>query len=289
MLVHGDNLTQKENSQAKYTDAQSKQYLSEIREEYEKWKAANEELKGPIALETKEDLALLRQRVDLFANYKDFIDQQKYAEQFDSRSNLHSSVLEEFMYYLFRDLVFQYSELALLGKAHTFKDIFFNAPNYKEMVLNPHIKIEKKDHDFAIGVTINAKVSCAGVANEEHHTFQIPAIAIECKTYLDKTMLEGSSTAAEQLKHRNPNALYIVVAEWLKLTEQVNLRKFKVDQIYVLRKQKNTDREYRYLPGYQKHPVYIDVVEHLFNTVRNHLIIDWESGVNFGLQKGYLL
>jgi len=289
MLVHGDNLTQKENSQTKYTDAQSKQYLSEIREEYEKWKAANEELKGPVSLETKEDIALLQQRVDLFANYKDFIDQQKYAEQFDSRSNLHSSVLEEFMYYLFRDLVFQYSELALLGKAHTFKDIFFNAPNYKEMVSNPHIKIEKKDHDFAIGVTINAKVSCAGVANEEHHTFQIPAIAIECKTYLDKTMLEGSSTAAEQLKHRNPNALYIVVAEWLKLTEQVNLRKFKVDQIYVLRKQKNTDREYRYLPGYQKNPVYIDVVEHLFNTVKNHLIIDWESGVNFGLQKGYLL
>jgi hypothetical protein len=41
-------------------------------------------------------------------------------------------------------------------------------------------------------------------------------------------MLEGSSTAAEQLKHRNPNAIYIVVAEWLKLTEQVNLKKFKV-------------------------------------------------------------
>lgn len=289
MLVHGDNLTQKQNSQTKYTDAKSKEFLAEIRVEYEKWKSANEVLKGPITLDTKDDLATLQKRVDLFTGYKDFIDQQKYAEQFDSRSNLHSSVLEEFMYYLFRDLVFQYSELALLGKAHTFKDIFFNAPNYKEMVSSPHVKIEKKDHDFAIGVTINAKMSCAGIANEEHHTFQIPAIAIECKTYLDKTMLEGSSTAAEQLKHRNPNALYIVVAEWLKLTEQVNLRKFKVDQIYVLRKQKNTDREYRYLPTYQKNPVYIDVVEHLFNTVKTHLIIDWESGVNFGLQKGYLL
>ena len=289
MLVHGDNLTQKENSQNKYTDPQSKQFLAEIRAEYEKWKAANEALKGPVSLETDSDLAILQQRIDLFSSYKDFIDQQNYAEQFDSRSNLHSSVLEEFMYYLFKDLVFEYSELALLGKAHTFKDIFFNAPNYKEMISKPHVKFEKKDHDFAIGVTINAKMSCAGVANEEHHTFQIPAIAIECKTYLDKTMLEGSSTAAEQLKHRNPNALYYVVAEWLKLTEQVNLRKFKVDQIYVLRKQKNTDREYRYIPSYQKNPVYIDVVQHLFNSVRNHLTIDWESGVNFGLQKGYLL
>ena len=52
---------------------------------------------------------------------------------------------------------------------------------------------------------------------------------------------------------------------------------------------KNTDREYRYLPGYQKNPVYIDVVQHLFNTVRTHLTTNWESGVNFGLIKGYLL
>jgi hypothetical protein len=289
MLVHGDNLTQKENGQNKYTDVESQQFLAEIRVEYRKWVVANEALKGPVVLATEDDLATLQQRVDLFADYKDFIDQQKYAEKFDSRSNLHSSVLEEFMYYLFRDLVIEFSEFALIGKAHTFKDIFFNAPNYKEMISNPHVKFEKKDHDFAIGVTINTKMSCAGIANEEHHTFQIPAVAIECKTYLDKTMLEGSSTAAEQLKHRNPNAMYILVAEWLKLTEQVNLRKFKVDQIYVLRKQKNTDREYRYLPGYQKNPVYIDVVQHLFNTVRTHLTTDWESGVNFGLQKGFLL
>jgi hypothetical protein len=289
MLVHGENLLQKENSRDKYTDAQSKQYLTEIRKEYEAWKLANEKLKGPVVLKSEADIKVLDQRISLFAGYKDFIDQQKYAEQFDSRSNLHSSVLEEFMYYLFRDLVLEFSQYAMIGKAHTFKDMFFQAPNYKAMISSPHVKLEKKDHDFAIGVTINAKMSTAGNAQEENHGFQVPAIAIECKTYLDKTMLEGSSTAAEQLKHRNPNALYIVVAEWLKLTEQVNLRKYKVDQIYILRKQKNTDREYRYDAGYKKNPVYLDVVEHLFNTVRTHLTIDWESGVNFGLQKGFLL
>ena|GEM_PF-5609832 len=76
-------------------------------------------------------------------------------------------------------------------------------------------------------------------------------------------MLEGSSTAAEQLKFQNPNALYLVVSEWLKLTGNVNLRKFKVDQIYVFRKQKNTDREFRFLPDYKKNPIHHDVVEHL--------------------------
>ena len=51
-------------------------------------------------------------------------------------------------------------------------------------------------------------------------------------------MLQDASTAGEQLKQKNPNAMYIVLAEWLKLTDSINLKKFKIDQIYVLRKQK---------------------------------------------------
>ena len=71
---------------------------------------ANEKLKGPSKTATAQDTETLRQRVALFTTYKDFIDQQKYAEKFDSRSNLHSSVLEEFIYYLFRDLVGEFTE-----------------------------------------------------------------------------------------------------------------------------------------------------------------------------------
>lgn len=289
MFVHGDNLSQKESHKEKYTDNEAKQFLAEIRLEYQKWRSANDALKGPFSTIQKNDVDIIAQRVALFSDYKEFIDQQKYAEKFDSRSNLHSSVLEEFIFFIFRDLVYEFSNAAVLGKAHTFKDIFFNSSSYKEMVLKPNAKIEKKDHDFVIGVNIVTKMNCEGSTDIEEHNWQIPAVAIECKTYLDKTMLEGSSTAAEQLKHRNPNAIYIVVAEWLKLTEQVNLRKFKVDQIYVLRKQKNIDREYRYAATYNKNPVFSDVVQHLFDTVRQHLTSDWEGGISYGLQKGYLL
>jgi hypothetical protein len=289
MFVHGDNISQKETHKDKYTDKEAKQFLAEIRLEYQKWRAANDALKGPFSFIEKNDAHVIAQRVALFSDYKEFIDQQKYAEKFDSRSNLHSSVLEEFIFFIFRDLVYEFSNSAVLGKAHTFKDIFFNSSSYKDMVLKPNAKIEKKDHDFVIGVNIVTKMNCEGSTDVEEHNWQIPAVVIECKTYLDKTMLEGSSTAAEQLKQRNPNAIYIVVAEWLKLTEQVNLRKFKVDQIYVLRKQKNTDREYRYAATYNKNPVFSDVVQHLFETVRHHLTSDWEGGISFGLQKGYLL
>ncbi len=289
MFVHGDNLTQKENHKEKYTDEEAKQFLAEIRKEYQKWSTANDALKGLFATFQLTDIEVIQQRVALFLDYKEFIDQQKYAEKFDSRSNLHSSVLEEFIFFIFRDLVYEFSSSAVLGKAHTFKDIFFNSSSFKEMVVKPNAKVEKKDHDFVIGVNIATKMNCEGSTEIEKHTWQIPAVVIECKTYLDKTMLEGSSTAAEQLKQRNPNAIYIVVAEWLKLTEQVNLKKFKVDQIYVLRKQKNTDREYRYAVTYKKNPVFSDVVQHLFDTVRQHLTNDWEGGISYGLQKGYLL
>lgn len=83
--------------------------------------------------------------------------------------------------------------------------------------------------------------------------------------------------------------MYMVVAEWLKLTESVNLKKYKIDQIYVLRKQKNTDREFRYNDDYVKNPIYDDVVIHLFKTVRNYLTSDWEGGIAHGLEKGYLI
>lgn len=114
-------------------------------------------------------------------------------------------------------------------------------------------------------------------------------MAIECKTYLDKTMLQDVSTAAEQLKQRNPNAMYIVVSEWLKLTDSVNLKKFKIDEIFVLRKQKNTDREFRYESSYQKNPIYPEVVFSCFNLVREFLTTDWAGGIAHRLDRGYLI
>lgn len=315
-LVHGSNLEQKENHRTKYRDADSRRYLSEIRTDYDKWHIANMQLVGPTSKATDQDDAIIARRAELLETYKNFLDQQHYAEKFDSRSNLHSSVLEEFLYYLFRDLARDFGENALIGKSHTFKDIFFVPPKYSEMLKRPYARIEKKDHDFVIGATIQASLEAAPppeqdenpgemltllkeepgtysevtvTGNTETHIFDIPVVAIECKTYLDKTMLEGSSRAAEDLKARNPNSLYLVVMEWIKLTSDVNLRKYKVDQIYVLRQQKNTDREFRYEATYVKNSINPVVVQHLFKKVRNHLTMDWASGIELGIQRGWLI
>lgn len=312
MLVHGSNLTQKEAHKTKYGDDTSRQYLVEIRQRYDGWHHANTQLTGPVSQNSPQDRAIIVERVRLLEEYKTFLDQRHFAEQFDSRSNLHSSVLEEFLYYLFRDLVADFGDNALIGKSRVFKDIFFAPPSYRGMMERAHARIERKDHDFVIGVTISANLDLKANRDDidseplrlgespvayvtridgrsETHLFDIAAVAIECKTYLDKTMLEGSSRAAEQLKARNPNAMYIVVMEWLKLTEDVNLKKYDVDQIYVFRKQKNTDREFRFANDYDKNPIDPDVVWHLYQTVRNHLLHDWEGGVAQGLERGWLI
>ena len=289
MHIHGDNLKQKENHSTKYTDDVSKGYLVDIRKKYDEWKKANDILHGPCIEKKDKDSKTIEKRVKLFNEYKDFVDQQHYAENFDSRSNLHSSILEEFIFYLFSDLVYEFSDTALIGKARAFKDIFFQAKNYKEMVNKPCVQIEIKDHDFVIGVNIKADMTCKGSSDKQTEILQVPAIAIECKTYLDKTMLEGSSTAGAQLLSKNPNAIYVVVAEWLKLTDKVNLKKYCVDQIFVLRKQKNTDREFRYDEVYKKNPIYADVVEALFEMVREHLTNTWVGTIQNKLETGLLI
>lgn len=287
MFVHGDNLARKEQEYS--SNQRLSEHLDKIRKKYNKWKSDNMKLVGPTCTPSCKDSDIIKERVKLFNDYKDFIDQKVYAEAFDSRSNLHSSVLEEFCYYLFKDLVASISKDALIGKSHAFKDIFYNSTSYTDMVSSPSFLIEKKDHDFVIGVNIEAKFNCRGSKEIQTETLQIPAVAIECKTYLDKTMLEGASTAASQLLVVNPNAIYIVLSEWLKLTDDVNLKKFKVDQIYVLRKQKNTDRKYRLMPGYVKNPIYSDVVENLFDMVRKHLTTDWNNSNSQGLERGFLI
>ena len=64
--------------------------------------------------------------------------------------------------------------------------------------------------------------------------WDLPVVAIECKTYLDKTMLQDAATAADQLKVRDPNAMHIVVAERETLF-LVSLREHGPGEAWLLR------------------------------------------------------
>ena len=280
-LVHGANIAQKKAHRTKYRDDLSVQYLAEIEERYLAWKEAN------LAI-TASDQASVEERVALLNEYKDFIDQQKYAEKFDSRSNLHSTVLEEFLVHLFRNSIPHLELDPVVGKGETFKSFYIAPMSFGDLLTTPNVKIETKDHDFVIGATFTTTFKSHNGGEISEEVFQVPAVSIECKTYLDKTMLEGAAGDADELKRINPAARSIVVAEWLKLSTSVNLRKYRLDQIYVLRRQKNTDREFRYAEDYEKNPIYADLVWDLHQYVVDYLSTErWD--VEEALKTGKLL
>lgn len=294
VLLHGNNIKNKEdqagNTNKAYGDDKSQKLLGEIRQRYDEWKSENLSLIGPYAEPEDDDFEVVNRRVKLFNDYKDFLDQKRYAEHFDSRSRLHSTALEEFFVYLFGDLVAEYSESAFLGQADAFKDIFFTPENYRDMVDRPNARVEKKEQDFTIGINVTASMHTADNSDAaEKHVFSVPAVVIECKTYVDKTMLEAMSMSADGMLKVNPNSIYVVAAEWIKLTSEFNPKKFKLDQVYILRKQKNTDRKDRLKDDYEKNPIYEDVVWKMFERVREHITSDWESGTKYALSTGTLI
>ena len=301
-LPHRRNILAKKVSR-KYSSEEPQALLAEIEPKEEEWHQANAAL-------TECTYVVVEERVAIFNTYKDFLDQRRYAEGFDSRSRLHSSALEQFCYYLLKDAVREVLEGAreagidpvapLVGDGtKTFEDMHFAPSSFRDMLAKPLLKLKVKDHDFIIGQNVMAVIanigpddSILGGDDPEQRSqllhLRIPAVLIECKTYLDKTMLDNAAYAAERLKASNPHCLFVIVSEFLKLDAEENPRMTKIDEIYVLRRQRNTDREFRLLEGFEKKPIQADLAWDLFRTVREHLWIEWGTGSG-ALERGKLV
>ncbi len=142
-----------------------------------------------------------------------------------SQAKLRPTILEEFCCYLFKDL----PEIRDLGLDFYNKGIFAGlGVNEKGTAM-----VKKKDVDFCIGKEINARL---GNIQEK---FIIPIVAVECKTYTDKTMFSEAQFTAQSLKNGNPDVRAYVVSE----SNQIGLDQIPsqtpLDQYYVLREQKD--------------------------------------------------
>jgi hypothetical protein len=254
--VHGNNiLTKLEN--LSYRENKQRKQLFKVIKEYKKWHTLNEKLKGYSG-------AIIKQRVRWLNKYKDFIENVDFSPQ----SKFHSSVLEEFLYYLFKDFIEKLNlkikntsktRKLLLGGIRAYTNLYFSPKNIEEFIKNPSIKINEKDLDFAIYKSIPITVE------EREETINVPIVAIECKTYIDKTMLEGSIATAEKIKNGNPHCLFIVVTEWYSVDLMVDPAYSRIDQIFVLRKRNHNN------------PIYPEVVKVFFNFVKKHLEKNWSD------------
>jgi len=239
-FVHGNNILTK-------LKTSKKKVLKEVLSQYLRWKEENENITGM-------DFKSIKKKVKMLNEYKSFVDKIRI---FSAQSQFHSTVIEEFLYYLFKDLIRSFDlSKSYLGGITAYSNLYFSPPNLREFQVKPFIRINEKDQDFAIYRPVEIK------ADDESKKINVPMVSIECKTYLDKTMLEGSIATAEKIKMGNPYCLFIVVTERYSVSLEVDPKYSRIDQIYVLRKMDKVSIDDK-------------VVWDLFQSVKTHLERDW--------------
>ncbi len=212
---------------------------------------------------------VIQRRVEALNRYKESVANAPFPPQ----SKFHSSILEEFLYYLFRDLLDEINRSATeeetvsqaigVGGIRAYSSLYFAPENLPAFLRSPRMRIHEKDQDFAIYRRVEIQ------ADGERRSVNVPVVSIECKTYIDKTMLEGSVATAEKIKMGNPYCLFIVVTEWYDVSYEVDPKYSRIDQIYVLRREKRRSST--------SSPIHADVVIDLFALVRDHLGRDWSQ------------
>ena len=211
----------------------------------------------------------------LFGEYRNTLDTPEIDQAFDSRGALQPSALEEFCTYLFLPLVTSLGGSAELGKREVFHGLYFSAPDFRQFIDLPRPHYQAASVDFVISRKITSRFT-AGARHQDDEIF-VPAVAVECKTYLDRPRWFASEILAENLKRGFPFCRQFLLAEFLKLeTGKVNIVGSRVGHVYVLRRSENIDRKARRAKSRPLPPIHPDAVFSFFTDVMTHLTIPWE-------------
>jgi hypothetical protein len=214
----------------------------------------------------EEDIRLLAQYLN---EYKDISEPIFDARPNSAQEVLQPSIIEEFMGYLFAPLAAGRPQL-VLRPDRGFINLVFHPRDLDALEAQPQFTISGKDHDFVIGGQLALRVVGANGA-EENRRVVVPAVAIECKRYLERNMLDECAGTAARLKRATPYCLYLVVSEYLKM-DNARPELSRIDEIYILRKQRNSDRLGR---NFVPNPIDGVLVADLYQTVQRHLARSW--------------
>jgi len=256
IFSHGTKLRKK---------ALSDHSLEPLLQHYQAWKDKSLAVEGREA----DDVNRL---TNLLNEYKNIVE-----PIFDSRPNsaqelLQSSIIEEFLEYLFCRLDSSLKiPIPVREPASGYLELVFHPKRLASLVASPEYTARTKDHDFVIGGKVNLTIK--GHFSKEGATDEIiiPAIAFECKRYLERNMLDECAGTAEMVKRATPYCRYVVVAEYLKMDEALP-ELTKIDQIFVLRKQRNSDRITK---DFVAKPIDGKLVSELYEETVQHLKRIW--------------
>lgn len=190
---------------------------------------------------------------------------------FTSQSKFESTIIEESIYRIFKKFE---DDIIKVGNTNTYLNMYYSANNFNDFKNHGVFKYNIKDMDFAIYKEVKLKF---GNDNQEK-IINVPIIAIECKTYIDKTMLESSVATAEKIKNGNPYCKFYIVTGTYEVDRNVDIIiSTQIDQIYILKKyDRNNDIDEK-------------VIKKLYEDVENYLNSIWNDIDNNIENKGILL
>ncbi len=255
-LIHASNLCTRHKKKDHPTE------LNEILSQYYDY------LQNMLAVKTTTEAAV-RKRVKYLNQYYDFIHKKGWDNLYNPQTKFRSTIMEEFLYLLFKNDVDKYrrkykSTNLLSGSAEAYTNLFFTPRSFENFVTkSDEIGINEKDQDYAIYRKFTLTID-----NAHSEEIQVPAVAIETKRYIDKTMLDSIIATAEKLKSGNPYTLFLAVAECYNVDETIDPFYSRIDQIYVLRKAKRED-EWKKID--------VDVVLRMYNDIINYLNRPWSD------------
>lgn len=270
---HGSNIYKKVNAPDIAKDENKLMLIRHVAEKYLNWRSA------ALSVEHTDESRFVERQTTLYQDYRNFLDEPRI-DAFDSRGALQPSALEEFCYFLFRPLLVDYGEAIAVGHHNVFQGMYFTSPSFSEFSVMPTPRYPVGNLDFVIGKKLESRI----VADEQQseQTLYLPAVAIECKTYLDRPRYIESDILASNIKRGFPGCLYVVLSEFLKLDlNKVSVLGSPIDKIYVLRRAQNVDRKIRRTSNAPLPPLHFPAVKDLFDQVNKHLTEDWSAPENW--------
>lgn len=227
----------------------------------------------------KENIELFMQAFNYYRNKVLYIIEDR---KNSGQEILRSSMLEELFCHLFSDLILDILKIIppnlYLGKANSYVDLTFSPASFKDIFDKPNPFVHSKDQDFVLGGSLQLTIKTTNGHSFNEHII-IPVIAIECKTYIERNMLDSCAGTARRIKKAMPYCLYIVAAEYIKLKdEQPELS--DINEIYILCKATNAERlDYR-KRSLAPHQIQTDLIIDLFYKTKGHLQSIWWSPEN---------
>lgn len=212
----------------------------------------------------------LTEAVAALNQYKDFVGENS---SYSAQSKFEPTIIEEFICQILRQ---KFGDGVLMyGSVKAYSSLYISYSSMASFKEGVTIKPNVKDQD----VCIYKQEKLIKESGDEIN-LSIPIVCIECKTYLDKTMYEGSVATADKIKAGNPHCLYFLVTETYEISGEVDIEISDIDNIYVLRKQRRKPD--------MKNPISTEVFTHLIDQIGRRLQMKRLSVDEMIQQYGYI-